>query len=378
MSKIIGEGLTFDDVLLVPQFSKVVPLETSLETTLTKNIKLNIPIIASPMDTICEAPMAIKMASLGGIGIIHKNMSIEGQALEVKQVKEAQVDLENYPLSVTDRNNRLIVGASVSIGSDFQDRITALYHAGIDVVVIDSAHGHSKNIIDAIKFARNNLKGLDIIAGNVATREAAISLIDAGVDAIRVGIGPGSICTTRVIAGVGVPQITAIMDVYEACAYTDVKIIADGGIKTSGDVCKAIGAGASCVMLGQMLSGTSEAPGELIEVDGKEYKAYVGMGSMAAMKRGSSERYFQNAKDQSKLVPEGIESLVEYKGSVEGIIFQICGGLRSGLGYNGARNILELSQKAKFIKISNSGLKESHPHSLAIIKAAPNYKKGNN
>lgn len=372
MSKIVGEGLTFDDVLLVPQFSKVVPMQTSLETNLTKNIKLNIPIIASPMDTVCEAPMAIAMAKLGGIGIIHKNLTIEAQADEVKKVKAAQVAEEDVKAAL-DKEGKLLVGASVSIGSDFEERALALYKAGIDVIVIDSAHGHSKNILVAVKFAKDNCPGLDIIAGNIATREAAISLIDAGVDAIRVGIGPGSICTTRVIAGVGVPQITAIMDVYEACAYTDVKIIADGGMKTSGDICKAIGAGASTAMLGQMLAGTTEAPGEIIEVDGKQFKSYVGMGSLAAMKRGSSERYFQNAKEPSKLVPEGIESLISYKGDVKDIVFQIEGGLRSGLGYNGARNILELTQKAKFIKISNSGLKESHPHSLNIIKDAPNY-----
>lgn len=372
MSKIVGEGLTFDDVLLVPQFSKVVPLETSLKTNLTKNIKLNIPVVASPMDTICESTMAIAMAKLGGIGILHKNMSIEEQCEQVRLVKTAQVGSDDNN-AVLDKNNQLIVGASVSIGSDFQERTNALYKAGIDVIVIDSAHGHSKNILVAVQYAKENCPGLEIIAGNVATREAAISLIDAGVDAIRVGIGPGSICTTRVIAGVGVPQITAIMDVYEACAYTDCKIIADGGIKTSGDICKAIGAGASTVMLGQMLSGTTETPGELLEIDGKQYKSYVGMGSMVAMKRGSSERYFQNAKEPSKLVPEGIESMVAYKGDVSDTIFQICGGLRSGLGYNGAKNIQELSQKARFIKISNSGLKESHPHSLNIIKDAPNY-----
>lgn len=372
MSKIIGEGLTFDDVLLVPQFSKVVPLQTSLATNLTKNIKLNIPIIASPMDTICEHEMAIKMATLGGIGIIHKNLTVEQQAEEVLKVKAFKVSDEDKD-AVVDKDGKLLVGASVSIGSDFKDRSLKLYESGIDVIVIDSAHGHSKNIIDAVHFVKENCPDLDIIAGNIATREAAISLIDAGVDAIRVGIGPGSICTTRVIAGVGVPQITAIMDVYEACAYTDCKIIADGGIKTSGDVCKAIGAGASTVMLGNMLAGTTETPGEIVEVDGVKYKSFVGMGSLVAMKRGSSERYFQNAKEQSKLVPEGIESLVKYKGDVADIIFQICGGLRSGLGYNGAKNILELTQKAKFIKISNSGLNESHPHSLNIIKDAPNY-----
>lgn len=374
MSKIIGEGLTFDDVLLVPQFSKVVPLQTSLKTNLTKNIVLNIPVVASPMDTICESEMAIEISRLGGIGIIHKNLSIEQQAKEVRLVKEASY--EEYENASLGKDKRLLVGASVSIGSDFKDRSKALFEAGIDVIVIDSAHGHSKNILEAIKFAKENFHGLDIIAGNIATREAAISLIDAGVDAIRVGIGPGSICTTRVIAGVGVPQITAIMDVYEACAYTDVKIIADGGIKTSGDACKAIGAGASSIMLGSMLSGTKETPGDIIEIDDVLYKSYVGMGSLVAMKRGSSERYFQNAKDQSKLVPEGIESLVKYKGEVKDVIFQICGGLRSGLGYNGAKNILELSQKAKFIKISNAGLKESHPHSLNIIKDAPNYNGG--
>ncbi len=370
MSDIISEGLTFDDVLLVPQYSNVVPLETNLETNLTKNIKLNIPIIASPMDTICDHNMAITMAQMGGIGIIHKNFSIEDQCEEVKKVKNIK-DFEST--AVKGKDGKLLVSASVSIGSDFEDRLKALYNTGIDVVVIDSAHGHSENILYAVRYSKTNFPDLEVIAGNIATKEAALDLIEAGADALRVGIGPGSICTTRVIAGVGVPQITAIMEVSSACKHTNVKIIADGGIKTSGDICKAFGAGANVVMLGQMLSGTDEAPGEIIEIDGVKYKSYVGMGSLVAMKRGSSERYFQNAKKQSKLVPEGIEALVKYKGSVRDILFQICGGIRSGLGYNGARNIAEISRKAKFIKITNNGLNESHPHSLSIIKDAPNY-----
>lgn len=370
MSKIIGEGLTFDDVLLVPQFSRIVPSETELGTYLTKNIELKMPIVSSPMDTVTEHEMAITMANLGGIGIIHKNMSIEEQVAEVKKVKEfTDIDMDNASLG---KDGNLVVGASVSIGSDFEDRITALAGSGIDIVVIDSAHGHSKNILEAVRFSKENFPELDVAAGNIATKEAANALITVGVDAVRVGIGPGSICTTRVIAGVGVPQITAIMDVYEACAGTDVKVIADGGMKTSGDICKAFGAGANVAMLGGMLSGTDESPGDIIEKDGKEYKTYVGMGSLAAMKRGSSERYFQKS-GSTKLVPEGIESLVKYKGSVVEVLFQINGGIRSGLGYNGARDIQELSRKAKFIKITNNGLKESHPHSLSEIKDAPNY-----
>lgn len=481
--KIICEGITFDDVLLVPAFSKILPKDVSLKTKLTNNIELNVPICSAAMDTVTESELAIAMARVGGIGIIHKNLSIAEQALEVQKVKrnesgfindpitvqaktliseaknimstyrisglpvvnekdqligivtnrdlkyldndnllvESVMTVENlivgnkkttleqakkimlknkieklpivgldnkliglittkdidkaidYPNACKDEQGRLRVGAAVGIGEDTLPRVDALVAAKIDILVIDSAHGHSLEILNTVKKIRKNYPKLDIIAGNVCTATGAQALYEAGANCIKVGVGPGSICTTRVVAGVGVPQITAINDVYNWTKNKNVPIIADGGIKYSGDIVKAIAAGANCVMLGSILAGTEESPGEGIIVNGKKYKNYVGMGSLAAMRRGSGDRYFQ--KGNKKLVPEGIEARVPFKGKVQDVIFQLVGGIRSGMGYAGTENINALITNAKFVKISNAGLRESHPHDVELTKEAPNYNK---
>ncbi|ATG97275.1 IMP dehydrogenase [Mesoplasma lactucae] len=372
-NKIIADGITFDDVLLIPAKSDVLPNQVDLKTRLTKNINLNIPILSAAMDTVTASEMATEMAILGGAGVIHKNLTIEQQAEEVKKVKKIRVRKVDGQTASMDENNTLIVGAAVSTGADTLDRVHALVAAGVNFIVVDSAHGHSKGIMDTVAMIREAYPKLDIIAGNIATKEAAEDLVKAGANCVKVGIGPGSICTTRVVAGVGVPQISAIMDVYDYCNTHDIPFIADGGIKYSGDVVKALGAGANVVMLGSMLAGTAEAPGEEIELDGKIYKTYVGMGSLAAMNRGSSDRYFQ--KGNKKLVPEGIESIVEFKGPVSDVIFQIMGGLRSGMGYTGSHNIDELRTNAKFTRISGASLVESHPHDVRMFKQAPNYRR---
>ena len=482
MATIIGEGLTFDDVLLVPQASSVLPHEVSLRTRLTKNIELNVPILSAAMDTVTESELAIAIAREGGIGFIHKNMTIERQAEEVEKVKRyesgmianpvtltksatlrdanellkhykisglpviekdgsligiitnrdlkyrddltikvkdimtkenlitapvgttleeaKQILLEhrieklpivknnklkglitikdidniiNYPNAAKDEHGRLRVGAAVGIGKDTIDRISALVKAGVDVITVDSAHGHSKGVVEAIKKIRKKFPKLDLIGGNIVTKEAAADLIKAGVDAVKVGIGPGSICTTRVVSGVGVPQVSAVMEVYDYCKKQDVSVIADGGITLSGDIVKAIASGADCVMLGSLLAGTEEAPGEEVLFNGRKFKTYVGMGSLVAMKRGSKDRYFQLESATEKLVPEGIESMVPFKGRLKDTIFQLCGGLRSGMGYCGTPDIESLKSKSKFIKITNAGLKESHPHDVIVTKEAPNY-----
>ena len=481
MAKILKEGLTFDDVLLIHQRSEVLPKDVSLETNLTKTIKLNIPFMSAGMDTVTESKMAISMARQGGIGIIHKNMSIKEQALEVDKVKrsesgvivdpfyltkektiqdaddimarykisgvpivdedkkligiitnrdikfeddytksvdsvmtkenlitaregvgllEAQeilkrhkieklplVDEEGhlkglitikdiekkiqYPNSAKDSQGRLLCGAAVGISSDLLDRVDALYKANVDVIVLDSAHGHSKGVIDAVKKVKENYPDLQVIAGNVATPEATEDLIKAGADCVKVGIGPGSICTTRVVAGIGVPQVTAVMDCAEVGHKYGVPVIADGGIKFSGDVVKALAAGASVCMMGSLFAGTEESPGETILYRGRSYKSYRGMGSIGAMEKGSKDRYFQN--DAKKLVPEGVEGMVAYKGKVEEIVYQMVGGLRAGMGYCGAPTIKDLMDNASFIKITAASLKESHPHDITITKEAPNY-----
>ena len=481
MAKILKEGLTFDDVLLIPQRSEVLPKDVSLETNLTKTIKLNIPFMSAGMDTVTESKMAISMARQGGIGIIHKNMSIKEQALEVDKVKrsesgvivdpfyltkektiqdaddimarykisgvpivdedkkligiitnrdikfeddytksvdsvmtkenlitaregvgllEAQeilkrhkieklplVDEEGhlkglitikdiekkiqYPNSAKDSQGRLLCAAAVGISSDLLDRVDALYKANVDVIVLDSAHGHSKGVIDAVKKVKENYPDLQVIAGNVATPEATEDLIKAGADCVKVGIGPGSICTTRVVAGIGVPQVTAVMDCAEVGHKYGVPVIADGGIKFSGDVVKALAAGASVCMMGSLFAGTEESPGETILYRGRSYKSYRGMGSIGAMEKGSKDRYFQN--DAKKLVPEGVEGMVAYKGKVEEIVYQMVGGLRAGMGYCGAPTIKDLMDNASFIKITAASLKESHPHDITITKEAPNY-----
>ena len=480
MGTIIGEGITFDDVLLVPAYSEVTPNMVDLSTYLTKKVKLNIPMMSASMDTVTEHRMAIAMARQGGIGIIHKNMSIEAQADEVDKVKRSEngvitdpfslspehtlqdadnlmekfrisgvpitegtklvgiitnrdlkfetdfskkikesmtseglitapegitleeakailakarkeklpiVDKDNnlkglitikdiekqikYPLSAKDAQGRLLCGAGVGITANMMDRVDALVKAHVDVIVVDSAHGHSKNILEAVKNIKKTYPDLQVIAGNVATGEAVKALIDAGADAVKIGIGPGSICTTRVVAGIGVPQITAIMDAYKVAKEYNIPIIADGGIKYSGDMTKAIAAGANVCMMGSIFAGCDESPGTFELYQGRKYKVYRGMGSLAAMENGSKDRYFQ--EDAKKLVPEGVEGRVAYKGSVEDTVFQLIGGLRSGMGYCGAPNIETLKETGKFVKISAASLKESHPHDIHITKEAPNY-----
>ncbi len=480
MGTIIGEGITFDDVLLVPSYSEVIPNQVDLTTYLTKTVKLNIPLMSAGMDTVTEHRMAIAMARQGGIGIIHKNMSIEAQAEEVDKVKRSEngvitdpfylspehtlkdadelmgkfrisgvpitegkklvgiitnrdlkfeedfskkikecmtsknlvtaqegttmmeakrilakarveklpivdkdfnlkglitiKDIEKqikYPLSAKDAQGRLLCGAAVGITANVLERVEALVKAHVDVVVLDSAHGHSANVLRCVRMIKEAYPDLPVIAGNVATGDATRALIEAGVDAVKVGIGPGSICTTRVVAGIGVPQISAVMDCYEVAKQYDIPIIADGGIKYSGDVTKAIAAGGSVCMMGSMFAGCDESPGDFELFQGRKYKVYRGMGSIAAMENGSKDRYFQS--DAKKLVPEGVEGRVAYKGLVEDTVFQLLGGLRSGMGYCGAKDIKTLQETGRFVKISAASLKESHPHDIHITKEAPNY-----
>ena len=480
MGTIIGEGITFDDVLLVPAYSKVIPNQVDVTTHLTKKIKLNIPMMSAGMDTVTEHRMAIAMARQGGIGIIHKNMSVEAQAEEVDKVKRSEngvitdpfslspehtladandlmakfrisgvpitengrlvgiitnrdlkfetdfskkikesmttenlvtakqgitleeakailaksrkeklpivddnfnlkglitiKDIEKqikYPLAAKDAQGRLLCGAAIGITKNIMERTEALVKAKVDVVVLDSAHGHSRNIMNAIREIKSAYPDLQVIAGNVATGEATKALIEAGADAVKIGIGPGSICTTRVVAGIGVPQITAVMDSYAVAKEYGIPIIADGGIKFSGDMTKAIAAGANVCMMGSIFAGCDEAPGEFELYQGRKYKVYRGMGSIAAMENGSKDRYFQT--EAKKLVPEGVEGRVAYKGTVEDTVFQLIGGIRAGMGYCGAKDIETLKQTGRFVKISAASLKESHPHDIHITKEAPNY-----
>ena len=480
MATIIGEGITFDDVLLAPQYSEVTPNMIDLTTYLTKKIKLNIPMMSAAMDTVTEHRMAIAMARQGGIGIIHKNMSIEEQADEVDKVKRSENDVitdpfylspehtledannlmakfrisgvpitengklvgiitnrdlkfetdfskkikesmtsENlitakvgitleeakailakarkeklpivdddnnlkglitikdiekqikYPLSAKDDQGRLLCGAGVGITANMMERVEALVNAHVDVIVMDSAHGHSKNILDAVRKVKAAYPDLQVIAGNIATGEGAKALIDAGADAIKVGIGPGSISTTRVVAGIAVPQISAIMDCYAVAKEYGIPVIADGGIKYSGDMTKALAAGGNVCMMGSLFAGCEEAPGSIELYQGRKYKVYRGMGSIAAMENGSKDRYFQEGA--RKLVPEGVEGRVAYKGSLEDVVFQMVGGIRSGMGYCGCPTIPELQERGKFVKISSAALRESHPHDIHITKEAPNY-----
>ena len=375
-TKFAKKGLTFDDVLLIPAESHVLPNEVDLSVQLAKNIKLNVPFISAGMDTVTESSMAIAMALQGGMGVVHKNMSIQAQAGEVATVKGVSL-AGNFEKAATDDQNRLLVAAAVGVTSDTFERAEALLKAGADAIVIDTAHGHSAGVLRKIAEIRDHFPDVTLIAGNVATAEGTKALFDAGVDVVKVGIGPGSICTTRVVAGVGVPQITAIYDAASIAREYGKTIIADGGIKYSGDIVKALAAGGNAVMLGSMFSGTTEAPGEVFEDHGKKYKAYRGMGSVGAMAQshGSSDRYFQGGVNEAnKLVPEGIEARVEYKGDVADIIFQMVGGLRSGMGYCGAGDIQTLIDNSQFVQITNAGLRESHPHDVQITKAAPNYK----
>lgn len=356
--RIVQEGLTFDDVLLVPAWSEVLPREVSLKSKFSRNISVELPIVSAAMDTVTEAPMATALAKEGGIGVIHKNMSIEDQAAQVAQV----------------RVQGLLVAAALGITGDVLERAAALKEAGVDAVVLDSAHGHSRGVLKALRKVKAAFPDLDVVVGNVATAEATRCLIDNGADAVKVGIGPGSICTTRVVAGVGVPQLTAIFDCAKAAEGSGVPIIADGGLRYSGDLVKAFAAGADCVMCGSMFAGTAEAPGEIFEdfKNGKKFKIYRGMGSIDAMEAGSKDRYFQTGA--MKLVPEGIVGRVPYKGPVGDVIYQLVGGLRSGMGYCGAQN-LETLRKASFVRITSNGVVENHPHDLTIAKPAPNYNK---
>ena len=347
-NRIIKEGITFDDVLLVPSYSEVLPKDVSLKTRFSKHIALEVPFASAAMDTVTEADMAIAMARAGGIGVIHKNMPAATQADEIRKVKAA-----GYK-----------VAAASGITKDALERVSKLVEAGADAIVLDSAHGHSKGVIDALKAVKKAFPEVDVVVGNIATAEAARDLIAAGADALKVGIGPGSICTTRIVAGVGMPQLTAIADV--AAVAGDVPVIADGGLRYSGDIVKALAAGASCVMCGSMVAGTDEAPGEVM--DGM--KCYRGMGSVDAMQQGSADRYFQNGG--GKLVPEGVVAKVPYKGSVADVLFQLTGGLRSGMGYTGSADIPAL-WNARFVKISPATVRENHPHDVTIAKKAPNY-----
>ena len=373
MSLKIREALTFDDVLLVPKESDILPKDVNLERKLTKKITLKIPLISSPMDTITEHKMAIAMALCGGLGVVHKNMLLEMQAKEVEAVKNFN-EIENKNLSSVDKNGKLLVAAAIGISEDRYKRIEKIIEAGVDIIVIDTAHGHSQNVLKAIKEIKKLYSDIDVIAGNIATSEGAKALIDAGVDAMKIGIGAGSICTTRIIAGIGVPQLTAILDASQIAKKNNVGSIADGGIKYSGDIVKAFAVGADAIMAGGLFSSTYEAPGDVIIIDGKKYKPYRGMGSVGAMIQGSKDRYFQSEViNKSKFVPEGIEGVTEYKGHVADVVYQIIGGVRAGMGYVGAKNIDELQEKAEFVKITNQGLAESHVHDVKITSKAPNY-----
>jgi IMP dehydrogenase len=362
--KVAMLGLTYDDVLLLPDASEVVPSEVDTKSYLTRNIQLEIPLVSAAMDTVTESAMAIAMAKLGGIGIIHRNLPVAEQVTHAKLVKGAG----------------LRVGAAVGVGDDGFERATALIEVGVDVVVVDTAHGHHRAVLDAIERIKKRFPSQEIIGGNVATRAGAQALINAGADGVKIGVGPGSICTTRVIAGVGVPQVTAIMEAAKACKKADVPLIADGGLQYSGDIAKAIVSGADTVMLGSLLAGCDESPGELLESGGAKFKRYRGMGSLGAMQsRGESksyskDRYMQDdVLSEDKLVPEGIEGKVAYRGSVANVVHQLVGGLRSGMGYAGAESISVLQRRGRLIQITSAGLQESHPHDVLDVKDAPNY-----
>ncbi len=481
--KIIGDALTFDDVLLVPNYSTVLPRETEVRTKLTKGIQLNIPLVSAAMDTVTESELAIALAREGGVGIVHKNFSIEKQAEEVDHVKRSESGMisdpvtlgpghavseaialmnkyhisgipivngemlvgiltnrdlrfvdhhdrrvsdymtkenlvtarvgttledaekilqkhkveklpvvdavgklrgfitykdiqkkKKYPNACKDERGRLRVGAAVGVKAETVDRVEALAKAGADLVIVDTAHGHSRGVIDMIKKLKNKFPGLQLVAGNVGTKEGTIELIKAGVDGVKVGIGPGSICTTRIVAGIGIPQITAVMECSAAAAKYKVPIIADGGIKQTGDIAKAIAAGADSVMIGNLFAGVEESPGEKILYEGRAYKTYRGMGSLEAMKAGSSDRYFQDVEDDiKKLVPEGIEGRVPYRGPISDTVYQMVGGLRAAMGYLGCKTIDELKKNGRFVRITSAGLSESHPHDVDIVQEAPNY-----
>ncbi len=355
----IKEALTFDDVLLLPKYSNVLPSDTNINSNLTKNITLKVPFLTSAMDTVTESKMAIAIAKEGGMGIIHRNLNIKKQSSEVRKVK----------------NKKLLVGAAIGTNKDDIERAKSLETNGIDLIVIDTAHGHSEKVLKILSKIKKIINKIPICVGNIATAEAAKKLYNSGADIIKVGIGPGSICTTRMVAGIGVPQISAIMEVKKALTKKKIKIISDGGIKFSGDIAKALAAGADAIMMGSIFAGTDESPGKKFKIKGKIYKQYRGMGSIGAMSAGSANRYFQkNFKDRSKFVPEGVEGRVEYKGKVSKIIYQLQGGLRSSMGYIGARNLEEINKKAKFVKITKAGFYESMVHSVEMTQKNINYK----
>ena len=357
--EIIKEALTFDDVLLLPKYSNVLPSQTDISLQLTKKIKLKTPFLSSAMDTVTESKMAISIAKQGGMGIIHRNLDIKDQSKEVKKVK----------------NKNLFVGAAIGTNQEDLDRAKSLIFNGVDLIVIDTAHGHSGKVLKTLSRIKKFSKKIPICVGNIATGEAAKKLYNSGADIIKVGIGPGSICTTRMVAGIGVPQISAIMDVKKELNKKKIKIISDGGIKFSGDIAKALAAGADAIMMGSIFAGTDESPGKKFKFKGKIYKQYRGMGSIGAMSAGSANRYFQkNFKDKSKFVPEGVEGRVEYKGKLSKIIYQLQGGLRSSMGYIGAKNLNEINKKAKFVKITKAGFYESMVHSVEMTQKTINYK----
>lgn len=372
MAKILEkDALTFDDVLLVPQYSEITPDMADVSTKLTNTFKMNVPFLSAAMDTVSEHKLVTALALAGGLGVIHKNMSIADQAKEVEMVKNYEFDNEKYKRALIDKKGRLCVGAAIGVTADMMDRVHALMDAGVDVLVLDSAHGDSKNIINAIKNLRLEYPSMELIAGNVATYEGALDLMKAGASAVKVGMGPGSICTTRIIAGIGVPQLQAVMDCARASKEMNVPIIADGGIKYSGDVVKALAAGANTVMLGGLFATCEEAPGDIYESNGKKYRTYRGMGSIEAMAKGSTDRYFQTG--HKKFVAEGVQGIVEVKTTVEELVFQLIGGLKAGMGYCGSKDIPTLQEKGTFIKITNNALLESHPHDISIDKGEPNY-----
>ena len=372
MAKILEkDALTFDDVLLVPQYSEITPDMADVSTKLTNTFKMNVPFLSAAMDTVSEHKLVTALALAGGLGVIHKNMSIADQAKEVEMVKNYEFDNEKYKRVLIDKKGRLCVGAAIGVTADMMDRVHALMDAGVDVFVLDSAHGDSKNIINAIKNLRLEYPSMELIAGNVATYEGALDLMKAGASAVKVGMGPGSICTTRIIAGIGVPQLQAVMDCARASKEMNVPIIADGGIKYSGDVVKALAAGANTVMLGGLFATCEEAPGDIYESNGKKYRTYRGMGSIEAMAKGSTDRYFQTG--HKKFVAEGVQGIVEVKTTVEELVFQLIGGLKAGMGYCGSKDISTLQEKGTFIKITNNALLESHPHDISIDKGEPNY-----
>lgn len=372
MAKILEkDALTFDDVLLVPQYSEITPDMADVSTKLTNTFKMNVPFLSAAMDTVSEHKLVTALALAGGLGVIHKNMSIADQAKEVEMVKNYEFDNEKYKRALIDKKGRLCVGAAIGVTADMMDRVHALLDAGVDVFVLDSAHGDSKNIINAIKNLRLEYPSMELIAGNVATYEGALDLMKAGASSVKVGMGPGSICTTRIIAGIGVPQLQAVMDCARASKEMNVPIIADGGIKYSGDVVKALAAGANTVMLGGLFATCEEAPGDIYESNGKKYRTYRGMGSIEAMAKGSTDRYFQTG--HKKFVAEGVQGIVEVKTTVEELVFQLIGGLKAGMGYCGSKDIPTLQEKGTFIKITNNALLESHPHDISIDKGEPNY-----